>query len=181
MNYLDIILIIPLAYGLVQGLRKGLIKEIAGLLAIVLGIYLARYFSLSASQALTEMTGWASNICMPLAYALVFIVVSLSISALSYMLTKIIGAIMLGWLNRLFGAIFGVVKMTLLLSVILNFVAIMNQFMPIKDKPIVEQSLLYSPIENAMSAVLPLLNFDDFTTAVREGIIEPASKAIESL
>ena len=69
MNYLDIILIIPLAYGLVQGLRKGLIKEIAGLLAIILGIYLARYFSLPVSQVLTEMTGWASNICTPLAYA----------------------------------------------------------------------------------------------------------------
>ena len=84
MNYLDIILIIPLAYGLVQGLRKGLIKEIAGLLAIVLGIYLARYFSLPVSQALAETTGWAANICAPLSYAVVFIAVSLSISALSY-------------------------------------------------------------------------------------------------
>ncbi len=181
MNYLDIILVIPLAYGLVQGLRKGLIKEIAGLIAIILGIYLARYFSLPASQALIEMTGWAANICTPLAYALVFIAVSLSISALSYMLSKIIGAIMLGWLNRLLGAIFGVVKMTLLLSVILNFLLIMNQFVPIKEKPIVQQSLLYSPIENLMGEVLPLLNFEDFTTAVREGIVEPATKAIEEL
>ena len=85
---------------------------------------------------------------------------------------------MLGWLNRLLGAAFGTIKMLLLLSVILNFVAIMNQFVPIKDKPIVQQSLLYSPIENTMSAVLPLLNFEDFTTAVREGVIEPATKAI---
>lgn len=181
MNYLDIILIIPLAYGLVQGLRKGLIKEIAGLLAIVLGIYLARYFSLPTSQALIEMTGWSVNICTPLAYAIVFIAVSLSISALSYMLSKIIGAIMLGWLNRLFGALFGVVKMILLLSVILNFVAIVNQYMPIKEKPIVQQSLLYSPIENVMNSVLPLLNFEDFTTAVREGIVDPTTKAIEKL
>lgn len=181
MNYLDIILIIPLAYGLVQGLRKGLVKEVAGILAVVLGIYLARYFSLSVSQALIELTGWATNICTPLSYAVVFIVVSLSISALSYMLSKIIGAIMLGWLNRLLGAAFGVVKMTLLLSVILNFVALMDQFMPIKDKPVVQQSLLYSSIENVMSTVLPLLNFEDFTTAVREGVVEPATKAIEEL
>ncbi len=88
---------------------------------------------------------------------------------------------MLGWLNRLFGAVFGVVKMTLLLSVILNFVAIMNQYMPIKEKPIVQESLLYSPIEKVMGTVLPLLNFEDFTTAVREGIVEPATKAIEGL
>ena len=70
--------------------------------------------------------------------------------------------------------------MTLLLSVILNFVTLVNQFMPIKDKPIVQQSLLYSPIENVMGAVLPLLNFEDFTTAVRKGVVEPATKAIEN-
>ena len=88
---------------------------------------------------------------------------------------------MLGWLNRLLGAAFGVIKMTLLLSVLLNFVALMDQFMPIKDKPVVQQSLLYSSIENVMSAVLPLLNFEDFTTAVREGVVEPATKVIEEL
>ena len=181
MNYLDIILIIPLAYGLVQGLRKGLVKEIAGLLAILFGLYLARYWALPVSQALVDLTGWTLNLCTPLAYAVVFIAVSLSITLLSYMLTKIIGAIMLSWLNRLLGAAFGSIKMLLLLSVILNFVAIMNQFVPIKDKPIVQQSLLYSPIENTMSAVLPLLNFEDFTTAVREGIVEPTTKAIEGL
>ena len=88
---------------------------------------------------------------------------------------------MLGWLNRLFGALFGVVKITLLLSVILNFVAIVNQYMPIKEKSIVQESLLYSPIENVMGTVLPLLNFEDFTTAVREGVVEPATKVIEEL
>lgn len=181
MNYLDIIIIIPLAYGLVQGLRKGLVKEIAGILAIVLGIYLARYWSLPVSQTLVEITGWALNLCMPLAYAVVFIVVSLSISTLSYMLSKIIGAIMLGWLNRILGGIFGVVKMLLLLSVILNFVAILDQFMPVKDKPVVQDSLFYAPVENVMGTVLPLLNFEDFTTAVREGIVEPTAKVIEEL
>jgi membrane protein required for colicin V production len=181
MNYLDIILIIPLAYGLVQGLRKGLVKEIAGLLAILFGIYLARYWALPVSQALVDLTGWTLNLCTPLAYAVVFIAVSLSITLLSYMLTKIIGAIMLGWLNRLLGGAFGIIKMLLLLSVILNFVAIVDQFMPVKEKPVVQNSLFYKPIEDVMGVVLPYLNFEDFTTAVREGIVEPTTKAIEEL
>ena len=164
-----------------QGLRKGLVKEVAGLLAVVLGIYLARYWALPVSQTLVELTKWNTNVCTPLAYAIVFIVVSLSISMLSYMLSKIIGAIMLGWLNRLLGAVFGTIKMLLLLSVILNFVAIFDQFMPVKEKPIVQSSLFYAPIENVMSTILPLLNFEDFTTAVREGIVEPTTKAIEKL
>ena len=181
MNYLDIILIIPLAYGLVQGLRKGLVKEIAGLLAILFGIYLASYWELPVSQALVDLTGWTLNLCTPLAYAVVFIAVSLSITLLSYMLTKIIGAIMLGWLNRLLGGAFGIIKMLLLLSVILNFVAIVDQFMPVKEKPVVQNSLFYKPIEDVMGVVLPYLNFEDFTTAIREGIVEPTTKAIEEL
>ncbi len=181
MNYLDIIFIIPLAYGLIQGCRKGLVKEIAGVFAVVLGIYLARYWALPISQTLVDLTGWTLNLCIPLAYALVFVVISLSITILAYMLSKIIGAIMLGWLNRLLGGAFGVIKMLLLLSVILNFVAIVDQSMPIKDKPIVQNSLFYTPIENVMNAILPFLNFDDFTTAVREGIVEPTTKAIEEL
>jgi hypothetical protein len=32
-----------------------------------------------------------------------------------------------------------------------------------------------------MGTVLPLLNFEDFATAVREGIVEPTTKAIEEL
>ena len=176
MNYLDIILIIPLAYGLVQGLRKGIVKEIAGLLAILFGIYLARYWALPVSQALVDLTGWTLNLCTPLAYAVVFIAVSLSITLLSYMLTN-----MLGWLNRLLGGAFGIIKMLLLLSVILNFVAIVDQFMPVKEKPVVQNSLFYKPIEDVMGVVLPYLNFEDFTTAVREGIVEPTTTAIEEL
>ena len=88
---------------------------------------------------------------------------------------------MLGWLNRLLGGAFGIIKMLLLLSVILNFVAIVDQFMPVKEKPVVQNSLFYTPIEEVMGVVLPYLNFEDFTTAVREGIVEPTTKAIEEL
>ena len=88
---------------------------------------------------------------------------------------------MLGWLNRLLGGAFGIIKMLLLLSVILNFVAIVDQFMPVKEKPVVQNSLFYKPIEDVMGVVLPYLNFEDFTNAVREGIVEPTTKAIEEL
>ena len=71
--------------------------------------------------------------------------------------------------------------MILLLSVILNFVAILDQYMPVKNKPIVQNSIFYAPIENVMSTILPYLKFDDFTTAVREGVVEPVSKAVEDL
>ena len=45
MNYLDIILSIPLLWGLYKGITRGIIKELASLLALVLGTYGAIHFS----------------------------------------------------------------------------------------------------------------------------------------
>ena len=39
MNYLDIIIIIPLIWGAYKGFRKGFIIEIASLIALILGIW----------------------------------------------------------------------------------------------------------------------------------------------
>ena len=45
MNYLDIILSIPLLIGLYKGISRGIIKELASLLALIIGIYGAVHFS----------------------------------------------------------------------------------------------------------------------------------------
>ena len=53
MNYLDIVIAIPLLYGLIKGFTNGLIKEITGLLGLIIGVYVAInsssfFFSFSA-------------------------------------------------------------------------------------------------------------------------------------
>ena len=45
MNYLDIVIAIPLLYGLLKGFTNGLIKEITGLLGLIIGVYAAINFS----------------------------------------------------------------------------------------------------------------------------------------
>ena len=44
MNYLDIIIVIPLVYGMIKGFYNGLVKEITALLALVVGVYVAINF-----------------------------------------------------------------------------------------------------------------------------------------
>ena len=45
MNYIDIILAIPLVWAVYRGFTKGFIIEIASLIAMVLGVYGAIHFS----------------------------------------------------------------------------------------------------------------------------------------
>ena len=46
MNYLDIIIVVPLVYGLIKGFSNGLIKEVTALVALLAGVYVAINFSL---------------------------------------------------------------------------------------------------------------------------------------
>lgn len=45
MNYIDIILLLPLLYGAYRGFSRGLIIEVATLLGLLLGVYIAIKFS----------------------------------------------------------------------------------------------------------------------------------------
>ena len=149
---------------MIQGYRSGLVKEVAELFAIVVGVYLSRYYSLPLSAEINNLTSWDYNICLLLTYAIIFLVVYLLIRIFSHMVTTIIGAIKLDWLNYSLGAIFGTVKMLLLLSAILNFAELKEQSIPLEFKQVMQNSFLHTPIKETMNVVLPYLNFDDFKT-----------------
>lgn len=160
MNYIDIIIAIILVFGMIQGLRHGLVKELASFIAVIIGIYVARYFSEPVARQLVEWTEWSQQICLTLAYALLFTGVALAIHTLSYVISKLLSAIMLGWINRLLGAIFSVVKWVLIISVILNILSFVDNLFPIKKQPTVQESKLYAPLESVIWRIMP--HFDDF-------------------
>ena len=45
MNYLDIIIAIPLLYGLTKGFSNGIITELSNIISVVLAIYVGIHFS----------------------------------------------------------------------------------------------------------------------------------------
>lgn len=179
MNILDIILIIPIAYGIFRGYRAGFIKEISSIVGLILAIYSARYFSMPFSDMLVEKFDLSPAIATPISYSLVFIVVMMVVSLLSKMVSTILKAIMLGFVNRVLGAIFGAVKYLLVLSVILNFISLARGYIPAEQNSIIDKSVLYSPIKNTMDTILPFLKLDDFEQLVSTGV-DAVSNAVTS-
>lgn len=167
MNYLDIALLLPVAYGLVQGLRHGIVKEVATLVAIIAGIYLARYWSPVLAHHIVEWTGWTPGISATIAFVLIFIIIALAVHLLASVVGRLLKAIMLGGVNRLFGALFGIAKWALILSVVLNLLAFIDTLLPIKSYPMVQESMLYSHFESLLWQVLPGLSVDDFASSFR--------------
>lgn len=158
MNWLDILLAIPLVYGLIMGCKRGFVKEIIGLVAVVIGIYIAKFVASAFSLFLQSSFGVSERVAAPLSYFLVVAIVVGGLYLLAWMLTKILKAMKLGTVNRIFGGLFGLLKFALIVSAILNFVMILDNFVPIKDKPAVRNSLLYSPIEGVMIHAAPFLD-----------------------
>lgn len=148
---LDIILSIPLLYGLVMGVKRGFVKEAVMLVAIAMGVFVARWFSSPMAMLLQEHLDATPCVAQPLSYFVVMVVFVGGMYVLAWMLTKILKAMKLGTVNRIFGAVFGVMKWVLILSVILNFMAVVDRYVPVKSKPAVQNSKLYSPIEKIYS------------------------------
>jgi membrane protein required for colicin V production len=146
MNTFDIIIVIIIFVGLIFGLFRGLIKEVAGLAAIFLGIYFSKILAPTVGAWLVKSLNVAESVSVPVAYLVIFVAVIILLLAFSALLDKLINAIALGWLNRLFGGIFGAIKLALLVSVLLNVFDALDGKYHFVAKETKTESRLYQPI-----------------------------------
>jgi len=132
-NYFDIFVIIAMAFFFIKGAYSGFFEEISGIAAIILSIILLRMYGSSTA----EFIGKYSSSSLNYPFAIIFIVVGcfIGVSIVAKILSKIMQVTFTGWINRLFGAIFGIVK-GLLLTGIVAF--ILSWFL--KDDPLVTTS-----------------------------------------
>jgi len=125
MNFLDIIILVPVVWFGWQGFRRGLIIELATLAALVLGIYAAIYFSGIAANYLEENFTLSTESATNLSYILTFLLVFIIVFIIGKVLEKVVDVIALGLLNKIVGAVFGAAKAVILVSI---FLAIINHY-----------------------------------------------------
>jgi membrane protein required for colicin V production len=106
MNWLDIILIVVLALSILNGLVQGLIRTAFGLAGLVLGIFLAGRYYVAFGNWLPIANTDIANI---VAFAIIFIVVMVAAGIIAFFIRRIISLVMLGWADKLLGALLGLV------------------------------------------------------------------------
>jgi membrane protein required for colicin V production len=117
MNWLDVVIAIILIISLFIGLKAGLIKTVISLAGLILGIFLAgRYYQLLAGKLIFISSDKVAGI---VAYIIILIVVMIAAAIIAWLLSKIVSAIMLGWLNHIGGAILGLLIAGIFLGAIL--------------------------------------------------------------
>lgn len=154
MNYLDILLLIPIAWFAFKGFKNGFVLEIISLVSLVAGIYLAVNFSHFAVKAF-NLSGKYSEI---IAFAITFFAVVIGAYILGRSLDAILKKASLEGINRLAGLALGIVKIVLVCSV---FIFLWNKIDPhekIIKTETRDSSFLFRHIEKTASYIFPQLN-----------------------
>jgi membrane protein required for colicin V production len=155
MSFIDIVFAALLAYAIYKGLKNGLFVEIASLIALAVGIFVAIKFSHIVRAVIETKVSWDPKYIEITAFALTFIAVVVVIHLSAKLLTKIVDFAYLGWINRLAGAGFSVLKTVLALSiVILLFEKINVNNMLVKQETL-DESIFYNPTKEISAFVYP--------------------------
>ncbi len=146
-TYVDIILAIPLLFGLIRGFLKGLIIEIASLFAIVLGYFCAIHLAHFMNRLLILKLGfdyvWLPYVSVIFVFLLIVILVMLS----AKLLEGVINLMQLGIINKLLGAFFGLLKYWIITSIVLFY---LNQGS--------ENRHFFDPVKSDSSKLYPYVN-----------------------
>ena len=118
METLDIIILLPLAWGTYKGFTKGFVMELVSLLAFILGIIIAFKFMHLGIDLIRPYLD--SDSLLPVAsFILIFAAVVIGINFIGKILKKFLDYTLLGNLDDIAGAIVGFLKWSFGLSVIL--------------------------------------------------------------
>lgn len=161
MNYIDIILGILLLFAAIRGYSKGFVAELASLAALVLGVWGAIHFSHLTSGYIVEVFDYQPDHLGIVSFFITFVIIVLLVHLVGKLVENIISVVALGFLNRLAGILFGLVKSALILSVLLLILDTVDENIAILPEDVKEESQMYEPVKNLIPTVLPFLNFWD--------------------
>ncbi len=152
---LDIILTLCLALAAVRGAVKGLTEQVVALVSLVVGAWAAFRFS----GLVCTLVQPRLHIDEKMLHIIVFILMIILIAVAFRLLGKVIKAsikfITLGWLDKLLGAAFSVVKTGLVIGILLILFSSVNAEYGFVSSDSLAKSRMYEPVKNMTCGIFP--------------------------
>lgn len=168
MPYLDLILIVPLLWGMYRGFKRGFIIEVCTFMALILGVYGAATFGDMGGDYLVKEYKTDPQLSLIIAFAVLFVGIVVVVFLFGKMLESVIKMVALSVVNKIAGLIIGLAKFALIVSALLF---VWNGF-PATAKLIPDSwkkgSYLYEPLSQALPTVYPVLKEQDWTDKLEE-------------
>lgn len=157
MNVLDIILLVPLLWGLYRGFVKGFIIQLAGIAAFILGVLGAIHFSSFVAGFMERKLQWHYNHTQLIAFAITFLGIVVLIFFLAKLMEGAVKMAALGIVNKIAGAVFGAIKFILITGVILFLLSSVGSNVRVISEKTQQESVLYKYYMLGINTAVPAI------------------------
>ena len=107
MNWLDIVILALIVIPTLIGLKVGIIKAVLSVVGVIVGVILAGRYYVAFAEHLTFIS--QPSLAKIAAFAIILIGVMIIAAVLASLIKWAVSAVMLGWVNRIGGAVLGLV------------------------------------------------------------------------
>jgi membrane protein required for colicin V production len=148
-NLVDMFIMGTLLISLILGIWKGFVRSLTALASLVLGVLLALKYYPSVVQYLDKISKLDPQISMIIAMVIIFILVQIIFLIIRRVLDFLLDLTRLTWLDRILGAIMGIVA-----GLIIVAAGVQILLIGVPDWPIVKTSKLVIPIDRLTAKAL---------------------------
>jgi len=155
MSTIDIVILICFIPAIVRGIQKGFVEQAISLISIILGIWASFKFAEIVCAFLVPYLEIGEPIVHVISFVLIFLAVALILHFIEKLITKVIKLVMLGWLNKLLGVVFAMLKALLVIGVLVMLFNTINTNGVLVSEEKLAESVLYEPIKDFAYTVFP--------------------------
>ena len=157
MSIVDIILLICFIPAIISGIRKGFISQVISIVSIIAGVWVSYEFSTQVGTWLGQHIEATDNVLKLISFGVIMIAVFAGLALLGKLLEGLINFVMLGWVNRLLGVVFALLKTGLIVGLLIMVFCSLNNNLNLVSDEVLADSVLFTPLKNIAYTVFPYL------------------------
>lgn len=157
MNILDILILLCFIPAVYKGITKGFVKQIIALFSLILGVWLSFKFTNALCLLLSDYLHVGDSVLTIIAFALILIGVIFVMNIIGKLISVTIKFVMLGWLDKILGILFSVLKVGIIVGLIIILFDNFNNTLKLVNTSYLNSSILYNPLRELIYKVFPYL------------------------
>ena len=158
LNWFDLIVLILLLIAFVNGYRKGLVMMLAGLATVILAAIFGGKLAVRILPELQKLFDMSPQLANVLSYVAAFLAIAVVLGLVAALVQKIFETVNLNFVNRLLGSVVSVATTTIVLSILLNLVLMLDSGERMIKPDVKEKSFFYERIQAVVPAIVPYLD-----------------------
>ncbi len=184
MNTFDLIILLIIGFLCVKGLFKGMVLEIFTLIGLLIGYLIALRVKSNLTVFIQKWIHLPDIVINTISFLLVFMVIIIIFRFIAGRIRQIFKWTFLGWVDRGGGLLIGLLKGSLIASLVILLISIIPLSERVKKEQ--ENSILFSPIRTVAPAVFNIIKTafpktENFYLEVKQGLTDESKKAVDKI